>query len=112
MTARVVPEFVSEETFNDITDEFTSPVVVASAANFGFTVTGNVQNALDSVLPDLRSDGWTLREEITDIRDNSAFITLRKDGIEMHVIIDGETGNANVRIQQREPVCGPTFDIP
>ena len=112
MTARVIPEVVTEQAFADITDEFSSPVVIQAASNFEFTVAGTVDNALSQVLPDLEADGWTRRPELTDIRPDSALVTLSKDGVETHVIIDQIGENAIVRIQQRDPVCGPTFTIP
>lgn len=112
MTARVVPESITEETFADITDEFVSPVVVQTASNFAFSVTGTVQDALGDVLPDLERDGWTARPELTDLRADSAFVTLSKDGVDTHVIVDNAGANSTVRVQQREPVCGPTFAVP
>lgn len=112
MTARVIPEAVSEETFSDITAEFTSPVVVQTASNFAFSFAGTVQDAVESVVIDLEADGWVRRPELTDIRETSALVTLTKDSVDTHVIIDGNGINANIRIQQREPVCGPTFAVP
>lgn len=111
MTVRVIPEFVTEENISNMTDEFVSPVVILNA-NFSLTIEGTVQEVVDGILPDFESDGWSLRPELTDLREESALLTINKDGLETHIIVDGNGTNANVRIQQRDPVCGPTFDVP
>ena len=111
MTARVVPDFVSAETFADLPD-MSSPVVIQTASNLTVSVAGDVETALAQVLPDLENDGWVRRPELTDIRADSALVTVSKDGVDTHVIVDYDGANSSVRVQQREPVCGPTFVVP
>jgi hypothetical protein len=113
MSARVVPELVTEASFDDLPGMLTSPVVVQNASsNLSVVIAGTVRNALDEVVPDLEADGWQRRPELTDIRDESALVTLRKDNVETHVIVDGAGTSAMVYIQQRDPICGPTFAVP
>jgi hypothetical protein len=111
MTARVNPDVVTEDTFASLPD-YSSPVVIQTASNFTFSVDGGVQAALDQVLPDLEADGWVQRPELTDVRENSAFVTLQQGNVDTHVIVDSTGASATVRVQQRDPLCGPTFNVP
>lgn len=83
-----------------------------SATNATLQVDGSVADAIQQFLPNFLAEGWVQRDELTDIRDNSAFITLARDDYEMHVIIDSGPGRAFVQIQTRSAACGPTFDAP
>jgi hypothetical protein len=110
-TASAVPTVVGEDAFSQITDDLASPIFIQSASNVTFSIEGTVQEAIEQVLPDFEDDGWILRDQLTDIRDDSAFITVRNGLTETHITVDRIGENAVVRLQQREPVCGPTFPV-
>ncbi|MBN1284185.1 MAG: hypothetical protein JXB47_02175 [Anaerolineae bacterium] len=84
------------------------PAVVQSASQ-SVTVEGNVNEALAVLLADFGADGWVQRAELTDVREDSAFVTLRRDSYETYIIIEGGDEQSFVRIQTRPATCGPTF---
>lgn len=94
-----------------LTEDLTSPIVIQSASTLDFTVEGGIDAALDEVLPDYAAEGWQQRNDLTIRRDDSAFVTLEKDMSELHVIVDERGERSSVIVQQRDPVCGPTFEV-
>lgn len=90
----------------------TTAVTALSATNANATVPGGVQDALDLYLPRYIAEGWVLREDLTDQREDSAFVTLSRDNYEMHIMVEALVGSSIVRIQTRTAACGPTFSPP
>lgn len=109
ISADVYPQSVNVESFQ-LPNDLASPVVI-QAAKANFLIAGGVQNALDELVPDFEESGWVVREELSDVREDSAFVTLKNDAenTEMHIIVDRMGTNARVNIQTRDPFCGPRF---
>jgi hypothetical protein len=88
-----------------------TPVVV-SAYSAAAELEGSVAEVLTTLLPVLEDDKWTMRVALTDIREESAFVTLERDGYELYLVLDGYGDSVSIRFQTRSATCGPTFEVP
>ncbi|GAB5492813.1 MAG: hypothetical protein Phog2KO_30280 [Phototrophicaceae bacterium] len=113
IAASVFPESVNVESL-ELPDDFSSPVVVQSVYSLPvISFLGTVTDAVSNFTSDYETQGWSLRDDLTDIRDESAFIVLTQDEQEMYITINNTTKErSSVLIQTRAGICGPTFDMP
>lgn len=113
IAASVFPQSVNVESL-ELPDDFSSPVVVQSVYSLPvISFTGTVTEAVTNFTSDYANQGWSLREDLTDIRDDSAFIVLTQDGQEMYITINTiSEERSSVLIQTRAGICGPTFQVP
>ncbi|MBN1454071.1 MAG: hypothetical protein JW963_23850 [Anaerolineales bacterium] len=110
LAASVYPSYVEAANLPS-PQGFEEPVVVQSLTSATITIDGDVETALAEYIPSLEGTGWVMREELTDIREDSAFVTLARDNYEMHITVDGRDGKTVLRLQTRVAVCGSTFTI-
>jgi hypothetical protein len=99
-----------------------SPIVVQSMYSLPvIPFTGTVSEAAAIFTGDYQAQGWTLREDLTDIRTgddipveaHSAFIVLAQDDQETYITIDAlDATNSNVFIQTRAGLCATPFEMP
>jgi hypothetical protein len=111
VTASVFPEEVNLENL-EVTDEFTSPVVIQSYASVLYTERGAVQEIVNRQVSQQGED-WFIRDDLTDIREDSAFVVLAQADSQQEIYITVDRLNdeeSTVQVQTRAGVCGPTFD--
>lgn len=95
-------------------DDLSRPIVVQSMYSLPIIpFTGTVNQAVSVFTNDYQAQGWVLRDDLTDIRDDSAFIVLAQDDQETYITIDALTSDrTSVLIQTRAGLCATPFEIP
>lgn len=119
----IVSASVFAETPNiSLPETLTTPIVVQSMYSLPvIPFTGTVSEAAAIFTNDYQAQGWTLREDLTDIRtaddvppeEHSAFIVLAQDDQETYITIDAlSPTNSQVFIQTRAGLCATPFTAP
>lgn len=113
VAASVFPETLNPDSLN-LPDDFQSPVVVQNVYSFApIVLDGTVPEVVNFFIGDYQSQGWSARDELTDVREDSAFVVLAQGEQEEWLTFDALADNrVSVTRQTRAGVCGPTFDVP
>lgn len=109
IAAEVFPENIGEI---QLPTDIASASVVQNAGTVSFKVEMPLQDIITDLVNDLTQSNWVVRDDLTDKRENSAFITLADGNFEKHIIAESKNDSTSVVIQDRSPICGPIFDHP
>jgi hypothetical protein len=89
---------------------FPSPVVIQSAQS-GTRLTQSVGDTVTTYRTTFDEQGWMVREDLTDVRENSAFVAFERDTNVMFMTVRGGEQSASMRLRTFDRVCGPTFAV-